>query len=266
MEKDCPTLHKVISDWKSLGLLSRVRLVDALTPHLTDQTKVGVANPADLMISYRFKTGELKFYGHGWGPGQDLFLVGGKAAWAINVLMGPDGESTSSAVGLPELDGGLTKEEWDRRAGVIKQYVAQFREISIFLTEQDYPTLVGIRDGWRGRPLADRLRLIEAFEPHVDNLTEIGLTNHLGLNIPSRLKRGQLQNVPPFKWVVEQDLFVAAGRATWAVETLMGRIGQSFPVMAADLPEEDREKTAAAIHLAVAAYLAGVKAAAAPAK
>ena len=85
-------------------------------PHLicrlSNKTKIGLINTADLIIWDRFRTGELKFYGHGGGMQEDVFTIAGRASWILNWMTG---ESFAS-VGI-ELTPALAKEyqaEWIR--------------------------------------------------------------------------------------------------------------------------------------------------------
>jgi hypothetical protein len=63
-------------------------------PHLicrlSNKTKVGLTNSADLIIWDRIQTGELKFYGHGGGMQEDIFTVAGRASWILNWMTGED--------------------------------------------------------------------------------------------------------------------------------------------------------------------------------
>lgn len=263
-EPDLPALLKTQESWKRLSLSKRVRLAELFATHLPNRTKVGVKRPADLIISSRVNSGELKLYGHGWMPGQDLFLIGGKAAWAISELMAPCEIPWGQGVTLPELDGTLPAAVWDQRVAEIKRYVSTFREVAAYLTTPDYRALVRTRDGWLNRPVAERVRLIEVLEPHLLSPNQPGLTNHRGLNIPSRLKAGQLERLEFYNDQARHDLFMAAGRSAWTIEPLI-KAKWPFPDLTAELPERDRDAAVESIRLAVSAYLAGVKAAA-PAK
>jgi len=63
-------------------------------PHLicrlSNKTKVGLTNTADLIIWDRIQTGELIFYGHGGGMQEDIFTVAGRASWILNWMTGED--------------------------------------------------------------------------------------------------------------------------------------------------------------------------------
>lgn len=61
-----------------------------LVARLSNKTKVGLRNTADLIIWGRIDTGDLRFYGHGGVIEQDIFTVAGRAAEALNQLTGED--------------------------------------------------------------------------------------------------------------------------------------------------------------------------------
>lgn len=61
-----------------------------LIASLTNKTKIGLVNTADLIIWDRIRTGELKFYGHGGGMQEDIFTVAGRASWILNWMTGEE--------------------------------------------------------------------------------------------------------------------------------------------------------------------------------
>jgi hypothetical protein len=61
-----------------------------LISRLSNKTKIGLVNTADLIIWDRIQTGELKFYGHGGGMQEDIFTVAGRASWILNWMTGED--------------------------------------------------------------------------------------------------------------------------------------------------------------------------------
>ena len=116
--KQWPELFRGAEAWSRRPLADRARLAGLLSPALADRRHVGLRDTQDLIIWYRIDTGDLKFQGHGRVVRQDLFVAGGRAAWALSRLMDVD---------LPELNAGLTQEEWDRRAALIADQVKKFR-------------------------------------------------------------------------------------------------------------------------------------------
>ena len=109
---------KAIGGWETLPRPVRVRLATALVPALHTTAFVRPTNTADLMVPYRLQTGELKHIGFGLLIRQDVFLSGGRAAFAISRLIGDED--------LPVLDGGLAAGEWNKRALAIEAKVKAF--------------------------------------------------------------------------------------------------------------------------------------------
>lgn len=61
-----------------------------LVSKLSIKEKIGLKNTADLIISCRMNTGDLKFYGHGGVIGEDLFTAAGRVSWILNEITGED--------------------------------------------------------------------------------------------------------------------------------------------------------------------------------
>jgi hypothetical protein len=114
----CPGVIYSAEAWAQLPKTERARFVEPLLDALTDCRRVGLRDTADLIIPYRIGTRELKFQGHGGIVRQDLFLVGGRAAWALSRLFETD---------LPELNGGLTVDQWAERAADIAKRVRELQ-------------------------------------------------------------------------------------------------------------------------------------------
>lgn len=117
---DWPSLHKPVAGWCVLTDRQKSRILIKLAESLNSNSKVPLVGVQPVLIPYRMKTGELKFAGHGRIVQQDLFFVGGRAAWAIFVLLKDEG--------LPVLDGGLSAGGWDKRALAIAAKVKAFVE------------------------------------------------------------------------------------------------------------------------------------------
>lgn len=116
--KDWHPVLKIEREWIELPLHVRLRLAKKLCPALHSNALVGLLNTADLIIPYRVKTGEMRGLGMGLCSFQDLYLRGGRAAWAISSLIDDDQ--------FPILDGGLTPGEWNERALKIEARVKDF--------------------------------------------------------------------------------------------------------------------------------------------
>ena len=59
-----------------------------LVARLSNKTKIGLKNTADLIIWGRMDTGDLRFYGHGGVIREDLFTIAGRASAALNQITG----------------------------------------------------------------------------------------------------------------------------------------------------------------------------------
>ncbi len=258
LEPDYPKFLQTVEGWKKLPLGDRARLVGLLGKHLASTERPGVTNPADLMIPYRFKTKDLKPSGHGHFVLHDLFIVGGKAAWAIEQLTGVDAR-------LPEINEGQTKEERAKQVEAAGRYAAAFQQVAAYLLEPDYPTMDDTVRTWQSRPVGERLRLVELLVGLLTSAEKPGLKNHEGrVKIGYRLKTGDMRP-GPFKRSTNQDLFIVGGKAAYAIGELIR------PVPFRDLPEitegqtdDERDQQALLIRMAVAAYRAGVQQGSAP--
>jgi hypothetical protein len=249
---DYATVRTTAAQWQNLPPAERRLLIVLLSTHLGNTRKVGLRNTADLYIPYRAVTGDLSPpSGMGYWTPQDLYVVGGRVAWAIGELMGV-------APGLPELNEGLTKEEWDRRVQLIRHYITGHKEVSAYLAERDYLTLEKNIQVWKQLPVAERVQLIDLLVPHLRSADKPGLENHIGnVRIYFRVETGDMPHGNT-KRSVHQDLFIAGGRAAWAIEEMMGPLGRPLPVVTEGQSDDDRAERADLIKLCVGCYKVGV--------
>ena len=84
------------------------RLIVALLRRLSSTKAVKLDNVADLAVKSRVKAKKMTFEGHGMLIDQDVFIEGGRSAWAVEQLLDCH---------LPAIEEGLSKEELSRRAG-----------------------------------------------------------------------------------------------------------------------------------------------------
>lgn len=107
-------------EWRDLpkGDPKRVRLLTLLLPALRTKEEVPLPSDGSFDVNYRVKIGQMKAVGIGGHYSQDLFLTGGRAAEAISILLRNED--------LPNLDGGLDKAEWTKRADAIEAKVKAF--------------------------------------------------------------------------------------------------------------------------------------------
>jgi hypothetical protein len=113
--KQWPEVFRTVKAWSKLPKDDQTRLAELLTKSLIDRSPVQLRDTQDLIIPYRLARGELNDRGHGLVVCQDLFTVGGRAAWALSRLLETD---------LPYLNDGLTAEEWVKRVADITRRVA----------------------------------------------------------------------------------------------------------------------------------------------
>ena len=110
-----PELQRIAQAWTKLPEADRVHLATILLPDVYRRGRIDLRNTGDLIILYRFDTGDLKFRDEGTLVRQDLFISGGRAAWAFAQLF--------PKVKLPELNDGMSREEWYNRTKAITERV-----------------------------------------------------------------------------------------------------------------------------------------------
>ena len=219
-KKDWDHIYMIPLTWAKLPEKKRQAIGKLLLPKLTDRTNVGLINTADLIIYYRIDIGDMKFYGHGWSIPQDLFLIGGRAAYALSQLYDLDT--------LPELNAGLSKAEWDKRAKQIAGFITpdslQLRkQVVAYLKTKQWPELQRIAQAWTKLPEADRVHLATMLLPYMSRRETVDLHNTGDLIILYRWDTGDLK-VRPAGQRVEQDLFISGGRAAWAFAQLFPKV------------------------------------------
>lgn len=116
-------MRHLAETWPKLPQTARARLAAKLLPSLRSMTKAVLAEAGDLNVTYRVNSGEMKAQGMGLTVDQDLFLTGGRAAFAVSCLLSEDGFPDPS---VAVLDGGLTADEWTKRADAIEAKVKAF--------------------------------------------------------------------------------------------------------------------------------------------
>jgi len=77
--------------------------IPKLIEMLTDTTKVGLTNTADLIIWDRLQTKDLEFYGHGGIINEDIFTVAGRSSYILNELTDENFAHVHVATSLLEL-------------------------------------------------------------------------------------------------------------------------------------------------------------------
>jgi hypothetical protein len=88
----------------------RRRVVHRMAAYLAARDRVRTTNLDDSIILYRVRRGDMPMRAQGGVVAQDLFIVGGRAAWAIAEITG---------LSIPELNEGLSPQEYQARVDKI---------------------------------------------------------------------------------------------------------------------------------------------------
>ena len=236
--KPYPELSRTVQAWSKYPDSDRRRLTLKLIDKLSDRAYVGMTEQTDMVIFYRVETGDMKMYGHGGQIYQDLFLVGGRAAWALSEMY--------EVRGLPELNAGLSQEEWNKRA---KQIAARFapEELPILGQVQTYMNVLWwwqlrlIAQSWAKLPQQKRHHIAEELVHRLDQShgTWLRESDHLHgwRKLIDRATPSPITATNP-----RRDLQRASGRAAYA-------LGQMFkiddvPMLEYELPSAERRKRA----------------------
>ena len=92
-----------------------------LVPFLRDTTRVAVEDADNLLLPNRIASGDLKASPDRiFNAGHDVFLKGGRAAYGLSNL--------HTSMISQHLHGGLTVDEWNKRAEGIEKRVEKFVE------------------------------------------------------------------------------------------------------------------------------------------
>jgi hypothetical protein len=120
-EPDYDKFHLTLAKMAVLPPGERKAVLRLLTRHLTSTTRVGLRNSADTIIPYRtYTTRELYDFGHGGLVYQDLFIVGGKAAYAVGEIV---------QVKVPELGKWQTPAERAEAARAVTRLVGWYQKL-----------------------------------------------------------------------------------------------------------------------------------------
>jgi len=111
--KDWLQLYRLVNEtWpKTLPEAVQKQLIVALLKRMPSDRALVLENTCDMVIMSRLAAGKMSFAGHGIILQQDLYLEGGRCAWAIEELIG--------STGLPAITEGMTpaqREEAARQA------------------------------------------------------------------------------------------------------------------------------------------------------
>ena len=101
-EADYAKVRAMARDWRNLPAEEQRRLIVALLDRIPSQDELKLTNYADTTVASRLRARKMPWFGHGLELRQDVFLVGGRCAWAIERLMD---------VSLPEISADLTPQQ-----------------------------------------------------------------------------------------------------------------------------------------------------------
>jgi hypothetical protein len=88
-ERDFEKMRLLPKQWQqTLPEAARKNLVVLLLQKLSSSGDLALENYADMFVPSRVEAGKMTFAGHGLLIDQDVFLENGRAAWAIEQLLG----------------------------------------------------------------------------------------------------------------------------------------------------------------------------------
>ncbi|MBT3291747.1 MAG: hypothetical protein HN380_30675 [Victivallales bacterium] len=124
---DIRPLADLIREWRRYAPPYREKTLQALASQLTSVTESRMTETGNMAILHRVVSGEMPFPARGTVIVQDIFIKGGRAAWAIEKLIGI--QFPGSLAITHELD----NEVREARVAVIRAFVQTY--------------LNGVRDG-----------------------------------------------------------------------------------------------------------------------
>ena len=89
-----------VQHWQKLPVAARVKILDELVARLMDTSPTPVSEPNDMIVNSRIKSGQVVEL-HGVVLSHDVYIAGGRMAWAIEELLRVEG--------LPEITEGQNK-------------------------------------------------------------------------------------------------------------------------------------------------------------
>ena len=116
--KSWPEAFCLVDGWTERPKVEQVLMTKILLKRLADRNHVELHDADDIIIYYRVKTKDMDFH-----PriildiSQDLFTIGGRAVYAMSMIL--------EVNNLPELNDGLSQEEWTRRVEEITARIKQ---------------------------------------------------------------------------------------------------------------------------------------------
>ena len=86
-EQDFLKSFNILKPWKTAGANQKMALLEELQKNLNSTKVLPLVNTADMVIVSRLGQGTMVLRGEGLKLQQDVFVTGGKAAWAIEFIL-----------------------------------------------------------------------------------------------------------------------------------------------------------------------------------
>jgi hypothetical protein len=88
-ERNFGRMRRLPAQWRATQPeAARKKLLVLLLHQLSSSRELPLENYADMFVPSRVEAGKMAFHGHGLLIDQDVFLENGRAAWAIEELLG----------------------------------------------------------------------------------------------------------------------------------------------------------------------------------
>ena len=117
-QNDWPSCYAAVDAWIRLSLSKRLNIIGELLKFIESVKQCDLDRTDGMVPGFPTHGREIKFYGSGFVVWQDMFLEGGKAAWAIEHLIGAP---------LPQITLDLPTNERESRALRIRCAVKAYK-------------------------------------------------------------------------------------------------------------------------------------------
>jgi hypothetical protein len=118
-EQDWGQSVAILKPWLTAGANEKMDLLEELQKHLNSTEVLPLVNTADMVVFSRLAKGTMTFHGEGLMLKQDVFVTGGKAACAIEMMLG---------VRLPALLEEMTEDDRFNNVSAIKAAVTAYKK------------------------------------------------------------------------------------------------------------------------------------------
>jgi hypothetical protein len=113
---DYKKLNDLPAAWSKLPASAKRILLLALSDKLTSTQELKLENIEDMVVMSRLQAGKMKWHMHGVILRQDVFMAGGRCAWAIEKVLGSK---------LPSIEADMEAKELEERVRTIKEKIKQ---------------------------------------------------------------------------------------------------------------------------------------------